>query len=165
MNASQRHNLPFISPGQAQKELFHNEALQMLDALVAAAVEEPPRLSPPASPVPGACYIVAGGATGDWQGRDLHIAAFTAAGWRYVAPTEGMSAFIKSSATTAVFIGGAWEVGSVRGAKLLVDGQQVVGARTSAIGNPSGGSTIDAEARAAIIGVLAALRQHGLIAQ
>jgi len=76
-----------------------------------------------------------------------------------------MAAFIKTSATTAVFIGGAWEVGCLRGAKLLVDGQQVVGARTSAIGNPSGGSTIDAEARAAIIGVLAALRQHGLIAQ
>ncbi len=42
MNASQRLALPFILPGQAQKELFHNEALQTLDLVVAAAVEEPP---------------------------------------------------------------------------------------------------------------------------
>jgi hypothetical protein len=35
---SARFGLPFILPGQAQKEVFHNEALAALDGLVHAAV-------------------------------------------------------------------------------------------------------------------------------
>ena len=58
MSASPRLGLPFLSVGQAQKEFTHNEALQVLDSLVAGAVEEPPRASPPASPALGACYII-----------------------------------------------------------------------------------------------------------
>ncbi len=53
MSATHRLALPHILPGQAQKELFHNEALQALDLVVAAAVEEPPRAAPPAAPAPG----------------------------------------------------------------------------------------------------------------
>jgi hypothetical protein len=45
-----------------------------------------------------------------------------------------------------------------------VDYEQVVGNRQAAISAPSGGSTVDAEARTAIGSILAALRTHGLIA-
>lgn len=45
-----------------------------------------------------------------------------------------------------------------------IGGVQVVGARRPAIGDPSGGTTIDAEARAALTAILGALRTHGLIA-
>ncbi len=48
--------------------------------------------------------------------------------------------------------------------KYSVNGTQVVGARQSAIANPSGGSTVDTEGRAATASILAALRSHGLIA-
>jgi len=41
MESSQRLSLPFISPGQAQKELYVNESLQILDFVTAASVEEP----------------------------------------------------------------------------------------------------------------------------
>ena len=58
MSSTPRLESPLLSPGQAQKEFFHNEALQTLDTLVAAAVEEPPRASPPASPALGVCYII-----------------------------------------------------------------------------------------------------------
>ena len=44
-----------------------------------------------------------------------------------------------------------------------VGGQQVVGARQSAILNPSGGTIIDAEARQVIGQITAALMSHGLI--
>lgn len=33
-----RLKLPFLVPGQAQKELFHNEALQIIDMLVQPVV-------------------------------------------------------------------------------------------------------------------------------
>ena len=36
MSNTPRLRVPFLSPGQAQKEFFHNEALQTFDILVAA---------------------------------------------------------------------------------------------------------------------------------
>ena len=50
MNSTDRLSLPLLIAGQAQKELFHNEALQTLDTLVAAAVEDAPANDPPQSP-------------------------------------------------------------------------------------------------------------------
>jgi uncharacterized protein DUF2793 len=164
MNATQRLALPFLSPGQAQKEIFHNEALQVLDVLVAGAVEEPPLASPPASPSVGSCYIVASSPTGDWTGKANHLAAYTAGGWRHLAPVEGMSVMVRSSGEAAVYRSGGWELGTVRGSSLVISGQQVIGARGTAIADPSGGAQVDAEARAAIGAILSALRQHGLIA-
>jgi hypothetical protein len=46
---------------------------------------------------------------------------------------------------------------------LFIAGEQVVGSRAAAIATPSGGVNVDAEARAALSQILAALRQHGLI--
>ena len=155
--------MPFLSVGQAQKELFHKEALQVLDTVVAAAVIEPPRNDPPASPAGGSCYLVAAAPTGAWSGKGQCLAAYTDAGWRFVAPLEGMAAFVKSDGVWATFRSGAWEVGPLRGSILILDGQQVVGARLAAIPSPSGGTTIDSEARSALTQVLSALRGHGLI--
>ena len=45
-----------------------------------------------------------------------------------------------------------------------VDGLQVVGSRGAAIPTPTGGGTVDAEARTAIGSILSAMRTHGLIA-
>jgi hypothetical protein len=74
-----------------------------------------------------------------------------------------MSVYVVSSEETAVYHDGAWEVGTLNGSQLVVDGLKVVGARGSAITAPAGGATIDAEARTAIGLVLGAMREHGLI--
>lgn len=163
MAATGRLGIPLLSAGQAQKELVHNEALQTLEILVATAVEEPPLTEPPASPSVGDTYVVSASPTGDWVGHAHHLACFTVGGWRFVSPLEGMSAFVRSSSTWAVFKGGHWELGLVRGSSLVLEGQQVVGTRLPPIATPSGGATTDVEARAVIAQILAALRQHGLI--
>jgi len=67
-----------------------------------------------------------------------------------------------SSPETQVTVGPE-SLPSLRGSALILEGQQVVGARSSAIPSPTGGSMVDSEARTAIDDVLAALRQHGLI--
>ncbi len=67
--ATPRLALPFIMPGQSQKELFHNEALAALDIAVAPAVEGAAAAAP-ATPQPGQCWIVAAAAAGDFEGRD-----------------------------------------------------------------------------------------------
>ena len=81
----------------------------------------------------------------------------------FVAPIEGLSAYVRSSGVWATYRSGAWEEGMVRGTSVLVAGQQVVGSRAAAIASPSGGATVDGPARSAIDQILAALRQHGLI--
>src|SRR5687768_935388 len=89
MDQTTRFALPFLAPGQAQKEWYHNEALQRIDMLLCPAVEGPPLAAPSPSPPDGACYLVAAGATGAWAGQDGSIAGFTDGGWRFVAPVEG----------------------------------------------------------------------------
>jgi hypothetical protein len=163
MAGTPRLSLPFLAVGQAQKEFTHNESLQTLDVLVSGSVEEPPRATPPASPALGACYIVGDGATGAWTGKASYLAAWTSGGWRFIAPMEGMSLYERTSGTFAMFHTGAWESGIVRGASLVIGGQQVVGDRVAAVESPAGGTVVDAEARSTINAILDALRQHGLI--
>jgi hypothetical protein len=163
MTGTPRFALPFLSAGQAQKEFTHNEALQTLDLLVAPAVEEPSRDEPPASPALGACYIVGAAPTGAWAGKPQFIAGYTSGGWRFIAPLEGMTLFVRSTALWALYRQGTWEFGAVRGSSVLIDGQQVVGGRRPAIASPVGGATIDSEARGAIGQILDAMQQHGLI--
>ncbi|MEO7365137.1 MAG: DUF2793 domain-containing protein [Sphingomicrobium sp.] len=163
MSATPRLLLPMLAAGQAQKELFHNEALQLLDVLVAGAVEGLPLATPPASPAIGNCYIVAGSPTGDWAGHAHQVAAYTSGGWRFVAPREGMSFAVVSNGKTAAYRSGAWVIGTFSGSQLVVDGLKVVGARGAPISAPSGGATTDAEARTAIGLILSAMRAHGLI--
>ena len=163
MSGTPRLELPFLSAGQAQKEWTHNEALQTLDVLVSGAVEEEPRSDPPVSPMLGAAYIVGASPTGAWAGKPQAVAAYTSGGWRFVAPVEGMRLHVKSTSVWSLYRAGDWEVGAVRGAKVLIGGEQVVGARQSAIASPVGGSTADSEARAAVDQILSAMRAHGLI--
>jgi hypothetical protein len=164
MSATPRLSLPFLSAGQAQKEFTHNEALQTLDFIAAAAVEEDPRADPPASPTIGSCYIVGPSPTGAWAGKSQFVAGYSAGGWRFIAPIEGMSAYVRTSGTLANYRSGAWEIGILRGSSVVIGGEQVVGGRNAPISSPAGGTVIDSEARTAIDGILSALRDHGLIA-
>jgi hypothetical protein len=164
MNQSQRLGLPFIAPGQSQKELFHNEALQLLDLVAAAAVEEAPRNDPPEPPTLGSSYIVGAAPTGEWSGKAGALALYTPAGWRFVGPVEGMQALVKPGGTRAVYRSGGWELGTVRAGRVMVDGVQVVAAQAPAVADAAGGAIVDSEARSAINALLSALRSHGLIA-
>jgi len=154
-----------IMPGQAQKEVAHNESLALLDAIVAGAVEAVALDEPPTAPAAGSCYIVGPQPIGDWLGKADHVAAFSGAGWRFVAPVTGMSLVVKPTGLLATYGTTGWELGKVRAAQLLIGGKQVVGSQAGAIASPDGGATIDAEARSAITQILSALRAHGLIAE
>ena len=159
---SARLALPLLAPGQAQKEITHNEAVTGLELLVQAAVEGVAE-APPATPAPGACWIVGANPSGAWTGRGHALAMWTDAGWRFATPKPGTSVFCADRALDARWTGSAWEVGVVAASRVTIGGQQVVGARAAAIAAPAGGSTVDGEARSALNAVLAALRGHGLI--
>lgn len=164
MSTTPRHGLPLLAPGQAQKELFHNEALLALDCLVGGAVEGLPSDTPPASPVQGSCYLIGSNPTGAWAGKSGQIAAFGPGGWRFLVPTDGASLLVKNSGVRAEYRAGSWTIGTVRANSLSIGGVQVVAGQAAAIASPSGGTSVDSAARTAIDQILAALRQHGLIA-
>jgi hypothetical protein len=160
---SPRFGLPFILPGQAQKELFHNEALVVVDAILQPAVEEGPRAAPPAAFEPGQCWIVGSAPAGAWSGRAGALAIATEGGWRFVAPVAGMSVWDKAANFSRQWDGAAWSAGRISCSGLWIGGKAVVGERLPAVANPSGGTIIDAEARTALAAVIATLKSHGLI--
>lgn len=164
MSASTRLGFPLIASGQSQKEVTHNEALQLIDMLVAACVEDVPSSVPPSTPEIGHCYLIAPAAEGSWTGRSGCLACYTSGGWRFVPPREGMTVLVRTSDVMAHYRGTSWDVGTTVCSKIMVAGQQVVGARGAPISAPVGGLTVDTECREALTSVLSAIRQHGLIA-
>ena len=132
--------------------------------LLCPVVEGPGTATPPASPAIGACYLVGEAASGAWVGQDGAMACFTNGGWRFVTPVDGMTVIDRYSGLAVVRRGGAWESGIARVAEVRVDGETVLRERQAAVANPSGGSTIDAECRSAVMAILDRLRGHGLIA-
>lgn len=159
-----RLRLPLLAAAQAQKEMTHNEALTLLDAVVQPVVVAVGTTTPPPSPTPGQGWIVGPAPTGNWAGNGGALAVWTAGGWRFVAAFEGMSVWSMADAMFFRRQGGAWLGGMLSGRTLSIDGLQVVGPRAAAIAAPSGGTTIDIQARSTVATILAALRTHGLIA-
>lgn len=163
-DASARFALPLLAAGQAQKEMTVNEALTRLDIAVQASVLAGGVDQPPVAPVAGQSWIVGASPTGDWSGRADAIAGWTEGGWRFVAPTEGMIAWVEADGVAWRYTEGGWRAGDLAGNRVSIAGVQVVGAQAAAITAPEGGAVVDVEARSAVSAILAALRAHGLIA-
>jgi hypothetical protein len=155
--------LPFILPGQAQKEFYHNEALTRIDIALHPAVEGPPLGAPPESPVVGQSWVIAGGAAGAWAGKEGMLASCTEGGWRFVEPIPGMLVWNKSGGHWLHWRAAGWSGGELSATALFIGGQKVVGERQPEVSSPSGGTVIDGEARAAIAAMTAVLKSHGLV--
>lgn len=141
---SARFGLPLLAAGQAQKEVTHNEALALLDLLVQPVVEAVGVDVPPAAPVEGQAWIVGDAPEGLWRRHPGALAGWMTGGWRFVAPREGVQVRTIEG-MLAVRRGDGWQ-------------------RGAAIAPPAGGAVVDAEARATLAAILAALRTHGLVA-
>lgn len=156
-----RLHCPLLSPGQAHKEIFHNEAIARIDLAVSVSISGMSEL-PPVEPVPGECWIVADEPAGAWSGQAGMIAGWISSGWRFIEPVVGMLVWRRDLLRHERWTGETWD-GAMATGGVSVGGQQVVGPRQAAIAAPSGGATIDAEARAAIDAIIAALMSHGLV--
>ena len=163
MEQTARFAFPLLVPGQLQRELFLNEAIQQMELLLCPAVAGIGLTTAPSGPEIGSCYLIPEGAAGEWAGHEGALACFTDGGWRFAGPFEGMQLIDRSSGQVMAYRSGAWESGIVRCQRIEVDGETVLGARQPAVADPSGGAMIDAECRAAVASLLMALRTHGLI--
>lgn len=161
---SARLSLPLLAPGQAQKEMTHNEALTRLDMMVQSVVVAVAPAAIPADPQPGQCWIVGAGASGVWHGQDGALAAWTEGGWRFALPFEGMMVWSLADGMTVIRRQGVWETGALDVRTVRVAGQSLLSARQPPIADPVGGAIVDSESRATVAAILAMLRSHGLIA-
>lgn len=118
MDQTPRLSLPCIMPGQAQKHVTHNEAIQALDALVQAVVESRTVTAPPATPLSGEAYLVPAAATGAWAGHADELAVFQASAWLFHDPAPGWQVWCKADQALLVFHAGAWTPLAALGAAL-----------------------------------------------
>lgn len=103
-------DLPYIMPSQAQKHVTHNEALELLDAIVQLAVLDRDLVLPPAAPDEAARYIVATDGQGAWQGQDGKIAIWRDGGWRFLSPQPGWLAWVIKDANLVQWTGSDWQL-------------------------------------------------------
>ncbi|MEO0752460.1 MAG: DUF2793 domain-containing protein [Pseudomonadota bacterium] len=103
-----RLDLPLIKPSQAQKHVTHNEALQVLDGLVQAALEEVGAETPPFEPTPGTLFALGATPTGDWTDQGGKLAYRSGGGWIFLNPEEGWHAWDKAAGEFKIYDGGLW---------------------------------------------------------
>lgn len=139
-----RHGLPLLFAGQAQKEFFVNAAFALADALLHPLIESV-IADPPAEPDDGQCWLIAPEATGVFAGKTDSLAIRQTGGWRFAEPTVGMRVYDSSTRQFLIY--------------------HTQWTRGDAIEPPNGGSVVDSEARAAIGGLVEALKCHGILPQ
>lgn len=140
-SATPRLALPLLFAAQAQKEIFHNEALARIDALMHPVVQGE-EAEPPNAPENGACWLVAPAAQGAWAGRAGMLAMWQFGQWLFAAPFPGMRIFDASMQQFAIF-SNSWR-------------------KADPVEEPSGGVNVDSQARAAIEALISALRAAGI---
>ena len=97
MSNSPRLGIPYLVESQAQKEVTHNEAINLLELLVQPSAKDI-LATPPVSPAEGDLYIVDTSATGAWAGKDKHLTAYIGGAWKFLAPVKGYVVWVQDEA-------------------------------------------------------------------
>ncbi len=84
MTTSAILGIPYIASQQSQPDVTHNEAVSLLQIILAGGAITIGDNTPPVSPVEGDTYVVGDTPTGDWAGRANAIAGFFLNQWLFV---------------------------------------------------------------------------------
>lgn len=142
-STTRRLDLPLLFAGQAQKEFFVNQGLGVIDALVQHTITAS-LASPPPNALEGDCFRVLGTAGGAWEGKDNQLAIRLGGSWHFVVPTPGLTMYDQANGQHLHFKD-EWQSASLPS-------------------QATGGTNIDAEARALLAQVIDALIKLGLVA-
>jgi hypothetical protein len=140
-SATPRFSLPLLFSGQAQKEFYVNEAHALTDALLHCAIEDVSD-TPPPSPGDGTAWLIGPAPTGAWTDQAGNLALRQFGNWLFVAPRDGLSVLNRATGQISRYLGG-WPA-------------------IAAPPAPTGGTTVDDEARASLTSLIAALTEAGI---
>ena len=138
--------MPYLETNQAQKEITHNEALNLLDVLVQAVIKSQ-ATAPPATPEEGDAHLIIAPATGAWAGKEGQIACLQGGAWYYVTPFIGLRIWDKANSIALVYKGTAWQQELTTQDKVGFFGAAPVAKATVTLGNADdeiGGLSISA---------------------
>lgn len=107
MSETLRLGLPLLAAAQAQKHITHNEALLHLDTLMHLHLRSRSLASPP-SALEGEAWLIAGSATGGWEGHEGQIAIWRSGAWVFFQPTAGLIAHVGDEALMILHDGSGW---------------------------------------------------------
>lgn len=110
MANSPRIQLPYLTSGQANGEVTHNTALNIIDVLLAGKVIDRDLSAPPGGPAQGDAYIVGPSATGLWTGKENNIACWIGTAWVFVVPLEGTSMYLADEDALVIYSGALWSI-------------------------------------------------------
>lgn len=100
-------SLPLLVQNQSGKELTHNEALAIIDALLNNGIIDKDLTTPPSSPTNGQVYIAGNSSTDLWSSKDGQI-AFYNNGWEFIMPREGLTLWINDEDCLYTYNGASW---------------------------------------------------------
>lgn len=146
MSATPNFNMPLLFAAQAQKEITHNEAIVLIDALLTGGVQGVANDPASLAPADGQAWIIGSSPVGTWSECAGQVAVFTPGGWRHVPAAEGMRLYDRAATAIRMYSGTVWS-------------------DPVAVAAPAGGTVTDSEARTAIAAIVAALRESGIIAK
>jgi len=131
--------LALVAATSAGQGLIETLAAQLLLNAVEGTAH-----APPAGPEEGECWLVGDEPTGAWAGHAGALASYQAGGWIFAAPRDGLAVLDHSTGQQVRYRGG-WR-------------------RPETPAEPTGGTTVDTEARAAIIELVEVLIASGILA-
>ena len=149
MATTARHGFFKWAAGLTQSDTLLNDLLEKLEVKLNLSVLSRTITAEPGSPSAGDAYILGATHTGtDWAGYAQHdVAIYDGTAWNNFVPIEGTQATVQDDDEIVVFNAAAWSPHTA----LVLEGK---------ITDPSGGTTIDAEARTAINAIIDALEAH-----
>lgn len=114
MTTTPDFGLPQLAQSQANPDVTHNEAIQLLQALLNGAIDRAVN-APPGSPSNGDVYILGAAPTGAWAGQANKVAVRVGDAWRFVpngvaigARHEGIRLWVRDEDAVYVWSGSAW---------------------------------------------------------
>lgn len=145
MSTSPDLGVPFISGGQAQPEVTHNEAVLLLQVMQSGVIDRAVN-TPAVGPTIGDAYIVGAAPTGAWAGRANTIAVWNGSAWRFIpgqddagtpitmgARQEGMRIWVRDENALYAWDGSAWTAFASTPPAPLDYGQRAISLNTTAI--------------------------------
>jgi len=108
LDETENLGLDRLLEGQAEGENSYNNAMNILDTLVDAAIIDRDLATPPGDPGNGDVYLIAASATDDWNGHDGELTSYHD-GWIFITVKEGFVIWVKDEDVYLIYDGSVWK--------------------------------------------------------